>query len=943
MSSQYIPGRGDFCPLILGATVLFVVVLMELSFSCNNPVSETLHVLAAELSAGSLTGEHLIPSGAPATTIMIDYPEDGSIFPPDIIAPTFFWRDSNGSITTWRIDVTFSNGAKPIHINTRGDLMRVGEIDPNCISDSNVLPSLTPQQAATHTWTPDPGTWIMMKENSAEHIATVTIAGLRGGAGSRSVSVGSMTLTTSKDPVGAPIFYRDVPLMPSVGEKGVVQPLAPDAVHLINWRLRDIGQPESRIILHDMPTCANCHSFSGDGKTMGMDVDGPRNDKGLYAVVSLRPQTVIRNEDILAWNTDQVVGQSRVGFMSQVSPDGQYVLTTFAGPQHDLPSTYFVTNFKDYRFLQVFFPTRGILAWYNRATGKRQPLPGADDPRYVQTDGVWSPDGKYIVFARAEAKDPMSDGQKPALRANDDNETQIQYDLYRIPFNGGKGGTPEPISGASANGMSNNFPKVSPDGRWIVFVKCRNGQLLRPDSQLYIVPAAGGAARRMRCNTSLMNSWHSFSPNAHWLVFSSKSRSPYTQMFLTHIDEQGRDSPAIYIDRSTAANRAVNIPEFVNIASKDLQKIEVPAADLYRVIDRATILLKQSKNAEALIEWQKAAMMQPDDVRAQNGLAIALYTHGDFGQAAEHFSLANQIGRSSIADPEVQSYLGMMYRDGQGVQQDYAKALDLFRKAATQGYAPAQFFLAEMYGNGMGVSQDYTLAVTWYSKAAEQGFVNAEFVLGVMYHDGQGVSQDYGKAMELLSQAADLDNAQAQFCIGEMYLFGQGVPVDYGKALQWLRKAAEEGIVPAQNELGAMYSSGKGVQVDLAEAATWYRKAAERGSGDAQFIISLMFHSGEGVPRDDAQSIDWLRKAAEQGVPQALYYLGELYVTGSGVKRDAAEGYYLLSLANRCTPKQQAVVTLSEERDKIALELTSEQMQTQQERVSKWLTTHSCR
>ena len=170
-------------------------------------------------------------------------------------------------------------------------------------------------------------------------------------------------------------------------------------------------------------------------------------------------------------------------------------------------------------------------------------MPGADDPRYVQTDAVWSPDGKYVVFARAEAKDPYPEGQKLAEHANDPEETQIQYDLYRIPFNEGKGGQPVPIAGASQNGMSNSFPKVSPDGRWIVFVKCRNAQLMRPDSQLYIVPAEGGVARRMRCNTPLMNSWHSFSPNGRWLVFSSKSRSPYTQMFLTHLDAEGNDSP----------------------------------------------------------------------------------------------------------------------------------------------------------------------------------------------------------------------------------------------------------------------------------------------------------------------------------------------------------------------------------------------------------------
>src|ERR1035441_10950925 len=68
-----------------------------------------------------------------------------------------------------------------------------------------------------------------------------------------------------------------------------------------------------------------------------------------------------------------------------------------------------------------------------------------------------------------------------AEHANDPEETQIQYDLYRIPFNKGKGGKATPIAGASEDGMSNNFPKVSPDGRWIVFVQCRNGQLMRPD------------------------------------------------------------------------------------------------------------------------------------------------------------------------------------------------------------------------------------------------------------------------------------------------------------------------------------------------------------------------------------------------------------------------------------------------------------------------------
>ena len=512
--------------------------------------------------------------------------------------------------------------------------MQIGHIDPDCVSSTNELPKLTSKQAASWTWSPDAMLWATVQQRSSSRPAILTITGYN--SAHQPSSQGHVTFSTSVDPVGAPIFYRDVPLMPSEGANGTVQPLSPTAIHLINWRTRDIREPESHTVLRDMPTCANCHSFSGDGKTMGIDVDGPANDKGLYAIVPVERHISIQNKNVVQWNTDGQAGKARVGFMSQVSPDGRYVLSTFAGSTLDVSNTYYVTNFKDYRFLQVFYPTRGILEWYDRSSGKRQPLPGADDPRYVQTDGVWSPDGKYVVFARAEAKDPYPEGQPKALHANDPNETQIQYDLYRVAFNNGRGGTPEPIAGASHNGMSNNFPKVSPDGRWIVYVQCHNGQLMRPDSQLYIVPSGGGAARRLEANTSLMNSWHSFSPNGRWLVFSSKSRSFYTQMYLTHIDEQGNSSPAIYIDNATAANRAVNLPEFVNTAGEGIEDIGVPAVTGYKLVDDALQAEAANRPDQALALWSKAVALDAENERAQTGLGISLYVHGDTKESFQH-------------------------------------------------------------------------------------------------------------------------------------------------------------------------------------------------------------------------------------------------------------------------------------------------------------------
>ena len=539
----------------------------------------------------ALEGRVFALEGTPSA-ITIDYPKNESIFPPEITPPTFIWRDAAFAASRWRIEVHFSDGSMPLRVDSPGTPMTIGEIDKRCISARNELPTLTPEQAQAHTWIPDEKTWDRIKKHSIAGPAKITISGFSQGDSGHALSGGGIEISTSKDQVGAPIFYRDVPLMPSETEKGIIKPLSPTAIPLIEWRLRSIDQPESRVVLKAMHTCANCHSFSGDGKTMGMDMDGPQNDKGLYAVVALKPQTVIRSQDMISWNPteDRQFAFNRVGFMSRISPNGRYVLTMVTSAERPLENNYYVANFLDYRFLQVFYPTRGVLYWYDRTTGQRHPLPGADDPNYVQTNGVWSPDGKWVVFIRAKAQDPYPPGRPIATHSNDPNEIQIQYDVYRVPFNDGKGGTAEPIAGASNNGMSNSFPKVSPDGRWIVFVEAHNALLMRPDGQLYIVPFGGGAARRLRANMYPMNSWHSWSPNGRWLVFSSKSRGPYTRMYLTHIDENGNDSPAIYIDNPTAANRAVNLPEFVNIPPAGLVKISTPAVDMYQEFDHAADL-----------------------------------------------------------------------------------------------------------------------------------------------------------------------------------------------------------------------------------------------------------------------------------------------------------------------------------------------------------------
>ena len=615
---------------------------------CQTPQAQ------ADLKDPSVVPEQLrqLPMFSSKPGLNIDIPASGTIYPPDLIPPQFTWRDDNPAATVWRIEIVFSEKTKSIKVWSNGEKLQLGPLDENL--QGYVPPTLTPEQAAAHTWRPDPKTWEEIKQHSAGAQATVIVSGFANKSDKVPLSREQATIQTSKDPVGAPLFFRDVPLIPPPPEgqqRGVIKPLPDSALPKVKWQLRYVSESQSRTMMTGLPICGNCHSFSGDGKTLGIDVDGPANDKGFYALVPLKKVSTIRDEYLVHWAAySEEHSQKRLGFMSQVSPDGRNVVNSISVPRKQgMPLLDRLYNgfFWFFGFNQVFYPTRGVLAWWSRETDKLRPLPGADDPNFVQTSAFWSPDGKYLIFSKAPAGDPYPPGYKRSMYAGDPNETQIKYDLYKIPFNGGKGGTAERVIGASANGMSNSFPKVSPDGKWIVFVECKNGLLMRPDSKLYIVPFEGGEARPLESNLPVMNSWHTFSPNGKWLAFSSKSPSFYTQLYLTHIDDQGHASPPLVVENATASNRAANIPEFVNIGPDGLDHIETPAIDVYREFDQAQQLQDEQLYAAAVPAWKIAAAKHPTDARPHNLMGVALAALGKTSEAIEEYRQSLELNPDS--------------------------------------------------------------------------------------------------------------------------------------------------------------------------------------------------------------------------------------------------------------------------------------------------------
>ncbi len=671
-----------------------------------------------------------LPQAAPNGRLAIVYPADGSVFPPDIIAPTFRWQAGDESAGPWRAHLRDHEGR---------------EIASHLTSEPN--------------WRPGAKEWEEVKRRSVDRGVVLSV-----GAESPSGATPSaeITLHTAREPVGDSLFYREVPL-----------PFL-DAVRdptKIRWRYGTIDMEEGPpVVLENLPVCGNCHSFADNGSVLGLDVDYG-NDKGGYGLLPVEKRMVMNDESIITWSDyRRDDGDVTFGLLSRVSPDGRYVISTVKD------RSVFVAR-DDLMISQLFFPIKGILVVFDREKGEFFALPGADEPRYVQTNPVWSPDGREILFARTDAHQSEElDRRKEALLDFTDvseftrDGEPFRYDIYRIPFNDGKGGVATPLEGASDNGMSNYFPKYSPDGKWIVFTKSKDYMLLRLDSELYIVPTAGGEARRLRHNTERMNSWHSWSSNSRWLVFSSKQNGPYTQLWLTHIDEEGNDTPPVVLERFTAADRAANIPEFVNLPGDAIVEIREEFIDPYSYMRAGTAnqrtgdqqgaerlfrrglelapddpglraalgwtLFQTGRPGEAVTEYRRALAESPDDARTHNNLALALLELGDLREAGAHFT------RSLAIEPRCEIYADL------GLLQDILGREDLASESYEKGFALDPTCAAPRMNMASMLIEDgkYEEAAFHYRKAIE-GKPTAEA------HSGLGFA---------LNQLGRLDEAAAE-------------------------------------------------------------------------------------------------------------------------------------------------------------------------------------
>lgn len=212
----------------------------------------------------------------------------------------------------------------------------------------------------------------------------------------------------------------------------------------------------------------------------------------------------------------------------------------------------------------------------------------ADNEMYMDTYPEWSPDGNFMYFCRA-------------VKPGEEFEyNKVFYNLYRVPFDPStrKFGTAELIFDAAVIKKSASFPRISPDGHFLVFTLHDYGcfPIWHKEADLYSIDLATMQSSGLALNSDFTDSYHSWSSNGRWIVFSSKRIDGLTaRPFIAYISENGISGKPFILPQKDPGFykrflRSYNIPEFSTL------KISVNPGKIGRVARGSALQVKWAEN-----------------------------------------------------------------------------------------------------------------------------------------------------------------------------------------------------------------------------------------------------------------------------------------------------------------------------------------------------------
>jgi hypothetical protein len=325
---------------------------------------------------------------------------------------------------------------------------------------------------------------------------------------------------------------------------------------------RNLETNEEREMLNALnyfPGCCNCHTF--------------RNNDPSNAFFHIRTQDY-GNSALLVTNGTVGKIDAKFGYTTW-HPSGKVVVYSV-----NKVDQCFHAAWKDPR--DAFDFTSGLKV-YLVEKKKIVTVPQIYNKEALETWPCWSPDGKYLYFSSGLILWPDSKTYPPV------NLEKTRYSLMRISYDitTDTWGTIDTVLSANATGKSMTEPRVSPDGRFLLFCMHNYGPspYLQPSSDLCLLDLATGKWEPLaEANSQWSESWHSWSSSSRWIAFTSKRGDGILgRIYFCHIDQNGKASKPFVMPQNDPAFYDAFIKTY-NVPELAIGPFTVPQADLVAAI-----------------------------------------------------------------------------------------------------------------------------------------------------------------------------------------------------------------------------------------------------------------------------------------------------------------------------------------------------------------------
>ncbi|MGA1976215.1 MAG: hypothetical protein ABSG89_00005 [Bacteroidales bacterium] len=271
---------------------------------------------------------------------------------------------------------------------------------------------------------------------------------------------------------------------------------------------------EKPVMVNDMSdnNCMNCHSFCLNNSSIMM-----------FHMRAKHAGTIIYRNGRLEKINTKTSNTISAGVYPSWHPGGRFIafsVNNIVQMFHSVPG----------QKVDVIDTLSDIII-YDTETRKVSTCDAISTKENLETFPAWSPDGRYLYFCSAKAV--------PLAQYN-----QVRYDLLRIAFDPASKhfGAVDTVVSAARNDLSVSFPRVSPDGRYVLFCMSHYGNfsIWHPESDLYLKDLKTGEIIKPEINSGQTESYHSWSLSGRWIVFSSRRLDGmFTRPFISYFDTSG--------------------------------------------------------------------------------------------------------------------------------------------------------------------------------------------------------------------------------------------------------------------------------------------------------------------------------------------------------------------------------------------------------------------